>query len=82
MKGLTDLRPLRGAPGLRDLALVDMPQLRWEHLEPWVDLPTLQALRLGTGSRKRNAEFRARLGYPDTEAPSGELRRLSRGELD
>jgi hypothetical protein len=82
MKGLTDLRPLRGAPRLRDLELVDMPQLRWEHLEPLVDHPTLQALRLGTGSKKRNAEFGARLGYPDTEAPTGELRRLSRGEFD
>jgi hypothetical protein len=82
LKGLTDLRPLRGAPGLRDLDLVDMPQLRWEHLEPLVDHPTLHALRLGTGSKKRNAELLARLGYPDTEAPSGELRRLSRGELD
>lgn len=82
MKGLTELRPLRGAPALRDLELVDMTQLRWEHLEPLVDHPTLQSLRLGTGSKKRNAQFRARLGYPDTEAPSGELRRLSRGELD
>jgi len=82
MKGLTDLRPLRGAPRLRDLELVDMPQLRWEHLQPLIGHPTLQALRLGTGSKRRNAEFRARLGYPDTEAPSGELRRLSRGELD
>jgi hypothetical protein len=82
MKGLTDLRPVRGAPALRDLELVDMPQLRWQHLQPLVDHPTLQALRLGTGSKKRNSEFRARLGYPDTKAPSGELRRLSRGELD
>jgi hypothetical protein len=82
MKGLTDLAPLRGAPALRDLVLVDMPQLRWEHLGPLVDHPTLRALRLGTGSKKRNADFRARLGYPDTDAPSGELRRLSRGELD
>jgi hypothetical protein len=82
MKGLTDLRPLQAAPALRDLELIDMPQLRWQHLQPLVDHPTLQALRLGTGSKKRNAEFQARLGYPDTEAPSGELRRLSRGELD
>jgi hypothetical protein len=82
MKGLTDLRPLREAPELRNLEMVDMPQLRWEHLEPLVDHPTLHALRPGTGSKKRNAEFRARLGYPDTEAPGGELRRLSRGELD
>jgi hypothetical protein len=28
MKGLTDLRPLRAAPALRELELVDMPQLR------------------------------------------------------
>jgi internalin A len=81
MKSLTDLRPLRNAPALRDLNLVDMPQLRWEHLEPLMNHPTLRGLRLGTGSKKRNADFRARLGYPDTEAPSDELRRLSRGEL-
>jgi hypothetical protein len=75
MKGLTDLAPLRDAPALRDLLLVDMPQLRWEHLGPLVEHPTLRALRLASGSAKRNADMRARLGYADTDAPSRELRR-------
>jgi hypothetical protein len=80
MKGLTDLRPLRTAPALTDLTLVDVPRLRWEHVEVLRDHPTLQRLRLGTGSIKRNKEYESRLGYPDTEAPSGELLRLSRGD--
>lgn len=82
MKGLTDLGPLRSSPALRDLDLLDMPQLRWQHLTPLVEHPTLRAVRLGTGSRKRNAEFRERLGYPDPGPPSDELLRLARGELD
>jgi hypothetical protein len=76
---LTDLKPLRREPAITDLELVDMPQLRWEHVRPLQDHPTLQRLRLGTGSVRRNDELRSRLGYPDTEPPSGELLRLSRG---
>jgi len=57
-----------------------MPQLRWEHVRPLRDHPTLQRLRLGTGSVRRDEELRSRHGYPDTDAPSGELLRLSRGD--
>lgn len=81
MKGLTHLAPLCTAPALQALELVDMPQLRFEHLAPLVDHPTLRAVRVGTGSTKRNAEFRERLGYPDPGPPSVDLRRLAQGEL-
>jgi hypothetical protein len=82
MKGLTDLEPLRDAPALRDLELVDVPQLRWNHVVALKDHPTLQTLRVGTGSSRRNADLQARLGYPEPEAPSADLLRLVRGELD
>jgi internalin A len=63
LKHLVDLRPLREAPSLRHLLLVDMPQLRWENVEVLKDHRTLQGLALGTGSRKRNEEYENRLGY-------------------
>jgi len=60
-----DLTPLRSAPALLHLLLVDMPQLRWEHLAVLADHPTLPGLAVGTGSRKRNDDYKARLGYAE-----------------
>lgn len=70
MKGLTDLRPLRSAPVLKDLSMVDMPHLRWEHVQLLKDHPTLKRLLIGTGSAKRNRQFSEGLGYPRTGPPS------------
>lgn len=68
VNGLMDLEPLRDARVLRDLELVICRS--WAgHLGPLRDHRTLQRLRLGTGSVRRNADFRSRLGYPDTELP-------------
>jgi hypothetical protein len=80
MNGLMDLEPLRDARVLRDLELVICRS--WAgHLGPLRDHPTLQRLRLGTGSVRRNADFRSGLGYPDG-APTRTLPRLARRELD
>ena len=54
MKGVTDLSPLRDAPALRQLALVDMSHLQPEALRPLVGHPTLTDLRAGLGSKKKN----------------------------
>ena len=83
MKGLTDLRPINTAPALRDLVMVDMPQLRWEHVEPLQNHPVLATLRLGTGSQKRNDEYTSRLGFPPTPwGLSDDLSKLERGVVD
>jgi internalin A len=82
MKGISDLHGLMTAPALRELLLIDMPQLRWKHIESLKDHPTLQRVRIGTGSKKRNAEFAERLEYPDAGGASPDLRRLRLGDLD
>lgn len=82
MKGLADLRSLRTAPALTDLVMVDMPHLRWEHVEPLRDHPTLQRLSIGTGSVKRNQQFLEGLSYGRIAPLSADLMRLKRGEAD
>jgi hypothetical protein len=64
MKGLTDLSPLRDAPSLRDLAVIDMPHLQPEALEPLVGHPTLKTLRHGLGSKKKKEAVDALMGLP------------------
>lgn len=54
MKGVSDLSPIRRAPSLRQLAVVDMGHLQPDALSPLVGHPTLQALRCGLGSMRKN----------------------------
>ncbi|WP_139347853.1 hypothetical protein [Nocardia donostiensis] len=54
MKGLTDLSPICQAPALRQLAVVDMGHLRPEAFGPIVGHPTLESLRFGLGSKRKN----------------------------
>jgi hypothetical protein len=54
MKGLVDLTPARDAPSLRQLAVVDMPHLQPEAFGPLVGHPTLESLRFGLGSQRKN----------------------------
>lgn len=70
MKGLTDFAPLSTAPALEELWLVDLPQLTPERLECLVGHPTLQRLRVGTGSVKRNEAIRSLLPLADSASAS------------
>ena len=69
MKGLRSLAPLATAPALRDLILVDLPQLTPHDLEPLVGLPSLRAVTLALGSVRRNEAARRLLGLPDVTTP-------------
>lgn len=64
MKGLTDLAPIRDAPSLRHLAAVDMAHLQPEAFEPLVGHPTLQTLRFGLGSKRKNDAVREIISLP------------------
>ena len=54
MKGLTDLAPIREAPNLRQLGVVDMGHLQPEAFAPLAGKPTLESLRAGLGSKRKN----------------------------
>lgn len=54
MKGLTDLSAIREAPQLRQLAVVDMAHLQPDAFLPLIGHPTLESLRYGLGSRRKN----------------------------
>jgi hypothetical protein len=73
MKGLTDLSPLAAAPSLEQLLLIDMPQLRPEDLAPLEAHQTLNSVRIGLGSIKRNAAAQQLLQLPDVEAAPADL---------
>lgn len=65
MKGLHDLSPLRNAPALEELDLVDMGHLTPADLQPLVGHPTLRGATIGLGSDKKNKAAREQTGLPD-----------------
>lgn len=65
MKGLTDLSPLRDAPGLRHLAVVDMAHLQPEAFTPLIGHPTLETLRFGLGSKRKNDALARLINLPN-----------------
>lgn len=74
MKAVTDLGPVLAAPALEMLLLLDMPQLRWDHVAPLRDHPRLRSALVGTGSAKRNEEIEQRLGLERAGYRRDELR--------
>lgn len=64
MKGLTELTPVRTAPALRQLAVVDMAHLQPEAFAPLVGHRTLQSYRAGLGSKRKNDAVEALVGLP------------------
>jgi hypothetical protein len=64
MKGLTDLAPIRDAPSLRHLAAVDMGHLQPEVFVPLVGHPTLETLRFGLGSKRKNDAVQRIISLP------------------
>jgi hypothetical protein len=67
MKGLSDLRPIAHASGLQDLLLVDMRHLTLEHLGCLVGHPSLRAVGLALGSRRKEEAARKLLGLPPVQ---------------
>jgi hypothetical protein len=67
MKGLSDLSPLRSARNLERLLLVDMPQLQPNDLRVLMGHPSLRAIRIGLGSKKKNEAARTLLGLDDAK---------------
>jgi hypothetical protein len=67
MKGLRDLTPIREAPALEDLIVIEMPQLAPEAFRPFAGHPTLRQAAIGLGSIKKNRQARAALGLPQVE---------------
>ncbi|MEO6021510.1 MAG: hypothetical protein ABIP45_14795 [Knoellia sp.] len=66
MKGLTDLAPIRNAPSLRQLAVVDMAHLQPEAFAPLTEHRTLESLRAGLGSKRKNDAVDSLMGLPRT----------------
>lgn len=64
MKGLTSLEPLMTAPALQELVVFDAGHLQPEHFACLRSHPTLRAVTLGLGSRKKTSEVEALLGLP------------------
>ncbi len=64
MKGLTDLTPIRQASNLRQLAVVDMGHLHPDAFAPLVGHPTLESLRFGLGSKRKNEAVDRLMGLP------------------
>lgn len=64
MKGLTDLTPIRNAPDLRHLAVVDMGHLQPNAFAPLAGQPTLESLRIGLGSKRKNEAVDRLMGLP------------------
>lgn len=74
MKGLTDLAPIRTAPALRQLAVVDMGHLQPEAFAALTDHPSLESLRAGLGSKRKNDAVAQLVGLPadgDWQKPLG-----------
>jgi hypothetical protein len=67
LKGLRDLRPINHAAGLEDLLVVDMGHLGVDDLACLVDHPSLRAVTVGLGSRKKNDAAAKLLGLPQVE---------------
>jgi hypothetical protein len=64
MKGITDLSPIRDAPSLRHLAVIDMAHLQPEAFAPVAEHPTLQSMRFGLGSTRKNDAVAALVNLP------------------
>jgi hypothetical protein len=64
MNGLTDLAPIRDAPSLRQLAVVDMSHLQPEAFAPLAGHPTLESVRFGLGSKRKNDAVERLIGLP------------------
>jgi hypothetical protein len=64
LKSLTDLSPLLTAPSLEELFLVNAGHLRPEQLECLVDHPTLRAVAVGLGSKRKNDAVEKMLPLP------------------
>jgi hypothetical protein len=58
MRGLNDLSPLRDAPALRRLALIEMQHLQPEDVAVLAGHPTLTRLDVGLGSDRKNLAVR------------------------
>ncbi len=67
MKGVRDLSPLRTAPVLEEVELLDMNHLKADDLRPLVGLPNLKAVTLGLGSLHKRDAVRAFLSLPDVD---------------
>lgn len=65
MKGLTDLSPIRDAPHLRQLAVVDMAHLQPDAFAPLVGHPSLESLRFGLGSKRKNEAVQRLVRLPN-----------------
>ncbi len=65
MKGLTDLAPIRSAPSLRQLAVLDMAHLQPSAFAPLAGHPTLESLRHGLGSDRKNKAVSDLIDLPE-----------------
>jgi hypothetical protein len=64
MKGVDDISPIAQAPALQELVVADMPQLQPEQFRCLETHPTLKAVRIGLGSKKKNETVNRILGLP------------------
>jgi len=62
LRGIIDLGPAAAAPQLESLDLIEMCQLRPEHLRPFAGHPTLRRATLGLCSDSKNAAASKLLG--------------------
>jgi hypothetical protein len=58
MRGLSDLGPLRDAPALRELWLIEMEHLQPEDVAVLAGHPTLTQMHVGLGSDRKNLAAR------------------------
>ncbi len=70
MKGITDLRPLLSAPELETVSLIEMQHLKPEDVGVLAAHPTLQYVRAGLGSTRKNEEARRLVGLPEPAWPT------------
>ncbi|MCM3873986.1 MAG: hypothetical protein ND895_25135 [Pyrinomonadaceae bacterium] len=64
LKGLTELCSIAAAESLRELCVVNMPQIPVSGFECFKNHPTLREASVGLGSMRRNAEVTKMLGLP------------------
>jgi internalin A len=67
MKGLTDLTPVADAPSLKELLVLDLPQLQPDAFRPFIGHPRLKRVTAGLGSMRKNASVAQLLGLPPVE---------------
>jgi hypothetical protein len=66
LKGLVDISPIVEAPALKELLVLDTPQLKPEQFRCLVDHPTLETAAISLGSIKRNEAASQILDLPRT----------------